>query len=165
MGVEIERKFLVPGTDWKAGLSGTEYRQGYLTSDPEPTVRVRLAGAQGYLTIKGASVGASRLEFEYPIPAGEAVQMLERLCRKPVIEKVRYRVPYAGMVWDVDEFFGDNAGLVLAEIELEYEDQVVELPPWAGLEVTDDKRFYNASLAEHPLATWPPGSLSYLTGN
>lgn len=159
MGVEIERKFLVLGSDWKTGLSGTEYRQGYLTSDPERTVRVRLAGAQGYLTIKGASTGASRLEFEYPIPAEEAAQMLERLCRKPLIEKIRYRVPHAGMVWDVDEFFGDNAGLILAEIELEHEDQAVELPHWAGEEVTGDSRFYNASLAEHPLATWPAGSL------
>jgi CYTH domain-containing protein len=159
MGVEIERKFLVLGTDWKAGLSGTEYRQGYLTSDPERTVRVRLAGELGYLTIKGASVGASRLEFEYLIPAEDAVQMLERLCRKPLIDKIRYRVPHAGMVWDVDEFFGDNAGLVLAEIELEHEGQAVELPHWVGEEVTGDSRFYNAYLSEHPLASWPAGSL------
>lgn len=159
MGVEIERKFLVRGTEWKAGLSGTGYRQGYLTSDPERTVRVRLAGEMGYLTIKGASTGASRLEFEYLIPADEAMQMLEQLCRKPLIEKIRYRVPHAGMVWDVDEFLGDNAGLVLAEIELEHADQAVELPAWAGLEVTDDSRFYNASLAEYPLAAWPAGSL------
>jgi CYTH domain-containing protein len=159
LGVEIERKFLVRGTDWKTGLSGTEYRQGYLTSDAERTVRIRLAGELGYLTIKGASTGASRLEFEYLIPADEAMQMLERLCRKPLIEKIRYRVPHAGMIWDVDEFLGDNAGLVLAEIELEHEEQVVELPTWIGLEVTDDSRFYNASLAEHPLVTWPAGSL------
>jgi CYTH domain-containing protein len=159
LGVEIERKFLVRGTDWKTGLSGTEYRQGYLTSDPERTVRIRLAGELAYLTIKGASTGASRLEFEYLIPADEAVQMLEQLCRKPLIEKIRYRVPHAGMVWDVDEFLGDNAGLVLAEIELEHADQAVELPPWAGEEVTGDSRFYNASLAEYPLAAWPAGSL------
>lgn len=155
MGVEIERKFLVNGTVWKTGLSGTEYRQGYLTSDPERTVRVRLAGAQGYLTIKGASTGASRLEFEYPVPADEAAQLLEQLCRKPLIEKIRYRVPHAGMVWDVDEFLGDNLGLVVAEIELEHEGQLVELPPWVDLEVTGDSRFYNACLAECPLASWP----------
>jgi len=165
VGVEIERKFLVRGTEWKRGLSGTEYRQGYLCSDPERTVRVRLAGDKGFLTIKGASTGACRLEFEYPIPAGEAAQMLERLCRKPLIEKIRYRVPYAGMGWDVDEFFGDNAGLVLAEIELEHEDQAVELPPWAGLEVTGDSRFYNANLSEHPLANWPSGSFPSLIGD
>lgn len=159
MGVEIERKFLVRGTEWKKDLSGTGYRQGYLTSDPERTVRIRLAGELGYLTIKGASTGASRLEFEYLIPADEAVQMLEQLCRKPLIEKIRYRVPHAGMVWDVDEFFGDNAGLVLAEIELEHEDQVVELPLWVGEEVTGDRRYYNAYLAEHPLTTWPVGRL------
>ncbi|MGK2906682.1 MAG: CYTH domain-containing protein [Desulfuromonadales bacterium] len=155
MGIEIERKFLVHGSEWKAGLSGTEYRQGYLSTDPQRTVRVRLAGEQGYLTIKGASEAASRLEFEYPIPADEAVQLLERLCRKPLIEKIRYRVPHAGMSWDVDEFLGDNLGLVMAEIELDHEDQMVELPPWAGQEVTGDSRFYNACLAECPLASWP----------
>ena len=154
MGVEIERKFLVRGTDWKRGLSGTQYRQGYLSSDPDCTVRVRLADERGYLTIKGASLGASRLEFEYPIPAEEAVQMLERLCSKQLIEKIRYRVPYAGMVWDVDEFFGDNRGLLLAEIELEYESQVIELPPWIGQEVTGDHRYYNACLAAHPISNW-----------
>ncbi|MDF1581469.1 MAG: CYTH domain-containing protein [Desulfuromonadales bacterium] len=159
MGVEIERKFLVFSTEWKTGLSGIGYRQGYLTSDPERTVRVRLAGEKGYLTIKGASTGASRLEFEYPIPANDAMQMLEQLCRKPLIEKIRYRVPHAGMVWDVDEFLGDNAGLVLAEIEIEYANQAVELPAWVGKEVTDDSRFYNASLAEYPLTTWPAESL------
>lgn len=155
MGVEIERKFLVNGTAWKTGLTGTEYRQGYLSTDPQCTVRVRLAGGQGYLTVKGASVSATRLEFEYPIPAGDAAQLLERLCRKPLIEKVRYRVRYAGLVWDVDEFFADNLGLVLAEIEIEHEDQVVELPPWVGQEVTADCRFYNACLVEQPLSRWP----------
>lgn len=163
MGVEIERKFLVNGTEWKRGLSGTAYRQGYLTSDPERTVRVRLAGELGYLTIKGASTGASRQEFEYPIPGADALELLERLCRKPLIAKIRYRVPHAGMVWDVDEFSGDNAGLVLAEIELEHEDQVVELPSWVGQEVTGDSRYYNAYLAEHPLATWPSVNMPPLT--
>jgi adenylate cyclase len=154
MGVEIERKFLVHGTEWQAGLLGIEYRQGYLNVDPDRTVRVRLAGDQGYLTIKGTSTGASRLEFEYSIPADEAVQLLELLCRKPLIEKIRYRVPHAGQTWDVDEFFGDNRGLVLAEIELDYEGQTFELPPWVGQEVTADTRFYNACLAERPLVCW-----------
>ena len=157
MGVEIERKFLVRGSEWKAGLSGTEYRQGYLSSDPERTVRVRLAGEEGFLTIKGASTGASRLEFEYPIPGSDALELLERLCRRPLIEKLRYRVAYAGMIWEIDEFFGDNAGLVLAEIELEHETQAIEQPPWVGEEVTGDHRYYNACLAEHPISTWSSG--------
>ena len=154
MGIEIERKFLVKGTGWKKGLSGTEYRQGYLASDPKLTVRVRLAGGQGYLTIKGGASGASRLEFEYVIPCDDAVELLERLCGKPLIEKIRYRVMHAGMVWDVDEFFGENSGLVLAEVELENEAQVVEIPSWVGQEVTGDSRFYNACLAENPFPAW-----------
>ena len=155
MGIEIERKFLVQGDDWKAGQTGIAYRQGYLSTDPERTVRVRLAGDQGFLTIKGASRGSTRHEFEYRVPAAEAEEMLDLLCRKPLIEKRRYRVPFAGMIWEIDEFFGDNAGLVLAEIELDEAGQAFELPPWAGREVTADHRFYNAYLAQHPLNSWP----------
>lgn len=154
MGVEIERKFLVKGKPWSPG-QGACYRQGYLSTDPERTVRVRIADGQGYLTIKGASQGAYRVEFEYPVPLADAEQLLEQLCPKPQIEKVRYRIAYAGQVWDVDEFLGDNLGLVLAEIELEHEDQEVELPPWVGQEVTGDSRYYNAYLAEHPVSCWP----------
>lgn len=154
MGVEIERKFLVKGRPWGAG-QGVYFRQGYLSADPERTVRVRIAGDQGFLTIKGASQGAARAEFEYPIPLVDAEQLLQQLCPKPQIEKVRYRLEHAGLTWDVDEFFGGNLGLVLAEIELEHEDQEVELPPWAGQEVTGDSRFYNACLAEHPVSHWP----------
>jgi len=154
LGVEIERKFLVKGTGWKKGLSGTEYRQGYLTRDPKLTVRVRLAGGQGYLTIKGASSGASRLEFEYAIPNDDALELLERFCGKSLIEKIRYKVLHAGMVWDVDEFLGENAGLVLAEVELEHETQGFEMPSWVGQEVTGDSRFYNACLAENPFCYW-----------
>lgn len=155
MGVEIERKFLVQGVDWKVGQVGVAYRQGYLSSDPERTVRVRMAGEEGFLTIKGAARSGARREFEYRVPAAEAEQMLDLLCRKPLIEKCRYRIPFAGRVWEVDEFFGDNAGLVLAEIELDDVAQAFELPPWAGREVTEDHRFYNAYLAQHPLNTWP----------
>jgi len=165
VGIEIERKFLVKGAEWKKGLTGTEFRQGYLTSDQQLTVRVRRAGGQGTLTVKGASSGASRLEFEYVIPGGDAVELLEQLCSKPLIEKIRYKVMHAGMVWDVDEFLGENAGLVLAEIELEHEDQVFEMPSWVGQEVTGDSRFYNACLAEHPVSAWPAGSFPGLTGN
>jgi len=158
MGVEIERKFLVKGEPWTAG-QGTSCRQGYLVADPERTVRVRIAGNQGYLTIKGASQGACRSEFEYTIPLADAEQMLEKLCPKPQIEKVRYRIEYAGLIWDVDEFYGDNRGLVLAEIELDYEDQEVELPPWVCQEVTGESRFYNACLAERPISSWPSQEL------
>ena len=154
MGVEIERKFLVKGKPWGTG-QGVYYRQGYLSADPARTVRVRIAADQGFLTIKGASYGAARAEFEYPIPLADAEQLLEQLCPKPQIEKVRYRIEHAGLSWEVDEFFGGNLGLVLAEIELEHEDQEVALPPWVDREVTGDSRFYNACLAEHPVSRWP----------
>ena len=154
MGIEIERKFLVKGQDWKEGQTGTLYRQGYLHSDPSRTVRVRIAGAKGFLTIKGATERCSRLEFEYEIPSEEASQLMEKLCPKPLIEKYRFHIPHLGMVWDVDEFVGENAGLILAEIELESIGQAFDLPPWTGQEVTGDPRYYNAYLAEHPYATW-----------
>ncbi len=153
MGVEIERKFLVEDSPWK-GQQGTLYRQGYLTTDPERTVRVRIAGDQGYLTIKGRSSGATRTEFEYPIPVADAEQLLEELCPQPQIEKIRYRLEFAGLTWDVDVFRGDNDGLVIAEVELEGSDQNIELPPWVGREVTGDKRFFNAYLTKHPFQTW-----------
>ena len=153
MGIEIERKFLVNGRPW-AGLQGTVYRQGYLTTDPERTVRVRIAGDQGYLTIKGRSSGASRSEFENPIPLADAIPLLEELCPTPRIEKVRYPIEFAGLTWEVDVFRGDNAGLVIAEIELERAEQAIELPPWVGREVTGDKRFFNAYLTRHPYQTW-----------
>lgn len=153
MGIEIERKFLVRGKPW-TDLEGTAYRQGYLTSGPERTVRVRIAGDHGYLTIKGPSAGASRDEFEYPIPLPDAEQLLKRLCPKPQIEKVRYLIEHAGMTWEVDVFAGENAGLVIAEVELETADQTIELPAWAGREVTGDKRFFNAYLSRHPFLTW-----------
>lgn len=163
MGIEIERKFLVNGRPW-SGLQGTVYHQGYLTTDPERTVRVRIAGDQGYLTIKGRSTGASRCEFEYPIPLDDAKELLEELCPAPRIEKIRYRIEHAGLTWEVDVFRGDNDGLVIAEIELEHEGQVFELPSWVGVEVTGEKRYYNASLAVHPVSSWPIGSRPPLTG-
>jgi CYTH domain-containing protein len=154
VGIEIERKFLVRGAPW-AAARGTRYRQGYLAADPERTVRVRIAGERAFLTIKGASRGATRSEFEYPIPLADAEQLLEQLCPGPLIEKIRYRIEHAGRTWDVDRFCGDNLGLVLAEIELEHADQEIELPPWVGREVTGDSRFYNACLATQPVSSWP----------
>ncbi len=154
MGVEIERKYLVQGTAWKEGVTGVNYRQGYLSSHRERTVRIRTAGDKGYLTIKGIATGAARPEYEYEIPYGDAVEMLQNLCEKPVIEKVRYKISYGGLLWEVDEFGGENQGLVVAEVELSDEGQSVPLPPWAGTEVTSDVRYYNANLFKHPYSKW-----------
>jgi adenylate cyclase len=154
MNIEIERKFLVKDTTWKEGAGGVTYRQGYLSSHPERTVRVRTAGGKGFLTIKGKSQGASRSEFEYGIPHDEATRLLDQLCEKPLIEKIRYKILYAGMLWEIDEFGGDNAGLVVAEVELTHEDQSIGLPPWVGTEVTEDPRYYNANLIRNPFSRW-----------
>lgn len=153
MAEEIERKFLVTTREWRTG-DATEYRQGYLSLDKERTVRVRIAGDRAYLTIKGITRGATRREYEYPIPVDEAGEMLDELCRHPLIEKRRYRLQHAGQIWEIDEFFGDNTGLVVAEVELEREDQRFEHPPWLGEEVTDDPRYYNANLVENPYRNW-----------
>ena len=155
MAVEIERQILVCRTGWRAHGEGVPYRQGYLSTLPECSVRVRLARDKGYLTIKGITVGAARAEYEYEIPAGEASEMLDNLCKRPLIEKTRYRIEYQGLIWEVDEFEGDNAGLIIAEVELDEEDQVIVLPEWVGKEVTGDKRYYNASLIADPYTSWP----------
>ena len=152
MATEIERKFLVLGTEWRAE-KGVAIWQGYLNRDKSRTVRVRVAGEQGYLTVKGATHGATRAEFEYEIPVSDAEQ-LRTLCDGPIIEKVRRNVSYGGFTWEVDEFGGDNAGLVVAEIELQSESQEFPKPPWVGLEVTDDARYFNSNLATSPYATW-----------
>lgn len=154
MGREIERKFLIEDDGWRGLSEGTPYRQGYLSSGSGVTVRVRTAGKRGVLTIKGPDEGGAKLEYEYEIPLGEALEMLGRLCRGPLIEKIRYRIPYAGFTWEVDEFSGDNAGLLLAEIELDFVGQEFARPPWLGLEVTGDSRYYNASLVHYPYCRW-----------
>ena len=153
MATEIERKFLVVGDAWQNG-TGTLYRQGYLSTAHERTVRVRIEGERGTLTVKGPSRGATRTEFEYGIPAADALAMLDTLCERPLVEKRRHRVEYAGLVWEVDEFLGDNEGLVVAEIELETEDQALTLPPWIGDEVTHDPRYYNSNLVRRPYREW-----------
>lgn len=155
MKIEIERKFLVTGAEWRAGAAGILYRQGYLCTDPGRTVRVRLGNGQAILAVKGASTGPARPEFEYPIPADEAEFLLDRLCLQPLVEKYRFLVPHGGMTWEIDEFLGANVGLLLAEVELERADQPLVLPPWVGAEVTADHRYYNAWLARHPYADWP----------
>lgn len=154
MGSEIERKFLVRDDGWRAGASGVELRQGYLSSDKERTVRVRTVGERGWITVKGLTRGIRRQEFEYEIPVIDAREMLDALCERPLIEKVRYRIPHAGLTWEVDEFLGDNQGLVLAEVELADESVYVELPPWAGEEVSNDPRYFNSSLAKSPWPGW-----------
>lgn len=154
MKIEIERKFLLKNDDWRLGTTGKLYRQGYLCTDPERTVRVRLGADTAILAIKGAGDGIARTEFEYPIPKEEAQTLLDNLCLHPLVEKYRYLVSFAGLTWEIDEFLGANLGLLLAEVELERIDQPVPLPPWIGLEVTGDPRYYNAWLARHPFTTW-----------
>jgi adenylate cyclase len=154
MGKEIEKKFLILSDDWRRLGTGEHYCQGYLNSEKGRTVRVRTINDRGVLTIKGASVGETRLEYEYDIPVDEAREMLRELCDKPLIEKTRYKIPFGDFVWEVDEFQGENEGLIFAEIELEYEGQEFALPPWIGREVTGDSRYYNACLVKNPYLNW-----------
>jgi CYTH domain-containing protein len=156
MALEIERKFLLAGDSWRGLAPGVEYRQGYLCATKERSVRVRIAGSKGFLTVKGATVGATRSEYEYAIPFEDARSMLEDLCQQPLIEKKRYTIIHQGFSWEVDEFFGLNQGLIVAEIELETEEQSFERPPWIGEEVTGDPRYYNAALCVAPFSTWNP---------
>jgi adenylate cyclase len=150
MGTEIERKFLVTDPTVVEGVAGVAIRQGYLSRLPERTIRIRRAGERGVITVKGKNTGSRRAEWEYAIPAADADAMLA-ICEPPLLEKTRYRIDVAGRTWEVDVFAGANAGLVMAEVELEAEDAVVELPPWAGAEVTDDPRYYNSNLSRAPM--------------
>jgi adenylate cyclase len=154
VGVEIERKFLLAGEGWRALGQPVLLRQGYLSSQRERVVRVRIEGEQGWLTIKGGNVGPTRGEWEYPIPLADANELLDQLCEQPIIEKFRRRIEFAGKVWEVDEFLGANQGLVVAEIELTSEDEQFGKPDWAGAEVTADPRYYNSSLVRFPYSQW-----------
>jgi CYTH domain-containing protein len=154
MGVEVERKFLVRHLDWRDGIEGKRYLQGYVAEQAGVVVRARMAGEKGRLTIKGPSVGASRAEFEYAIPPADVREMLASLCPGGRVEKTRYKVPVGEHVWDVDVFHGDNDGLVMAEVELAHPDEAFVRPDWAGREVTEDARFFNAYLAKNPWNTW-----------
>lgn len=154
MGIEIERKFLVRDDGWRQQAGdATRFSQGYLSRDPARTVRVRIAGEQAFLTIKGATTGATRAEFEYALPVPDAQQLLA-LADGPVVEKIRHLCVVDGLTWEVDEFLGANAGLVVAEIELQSEDQAFTRPAWAGDEVTGDARYVNANLAIRPYTAW-----------
>lgn len=154
MGKEIERKFLVKNDAWRNLAEGVLYRQGYLSSVKERIVRVRLAGDKGFLTIKGLTVRTARAEYEYEIPAADARAMLDDLAEKPLIEKLRYKISYAGLIWEIDEFLGDNAGLIVAEVELDSETQTISKPDWLGTEVTDDARYFNSNLIRQPFKQW-----------
>ncbi len=157
MGYEIERKFLVT-PDWPK-TSGTLYQQGYLQRSKGRIVRVRIAGQQGFLTVKGQAIpndgnGIQRPEFEYSIPLSDAQMLLQSLCEKPILEKIRHRISYQGWIWEIDEFLGLNQGLVVAEIELPTSDACFPLPPWIGQEVSYDPRYFNSNLIVQPYSTW-----------
>jgi adenylate cyclase len=152
--LRFERKFLVLGDEWKSLGQATSIRQGYLSTQPDRVVRVRIEHVLATLTIKGRSVGAVRGEWEYPIPLQDADELLTTLCERPLIEKTRTRIKHDGMVWEVDEFFGENLGLIVAEIELQREDQSFSKPDWVGEEVTHDARYFNASLLKYPFTAW-----------
>ncbi len=164
MGIEIERKFLVKSEpdSWRQGRA-LRLTQGYLAKDKTSVVRVRVTrsseGEEAWLTIKGPTAGATRAEYEYPIPVSEAREMLDTMCDS-VIDKTRYLAPEGQHTWEVDEFHGANDGLIVAEIELDSEDEAFSLPPWAGQEVTDDSRYYNSSLSSHPFCDWGGPSTS-----
>lgn len=152
MAKEIERKFRVKEGSWRSA-KGTTFRQGYLNSVKERVVRVRIINDKGYLTIKGLTVGATRLEFEYEIPCRDAEQLLD-ICEKPLIEKTRFKVEEGGFIWEIDEFFGENQGLIVAEVELESEDQNFPRPDWVLEEVTGDPRYFNSNLIKKPYKMW-----------
>jgi adenylate cyclase len=154
MAIEIERKFLLASDAWRGAVEHSErLAQGYLGGE-RASVRVRIGGGNAWLNIKARVRGAARLEFEYPIPVADAEQLLGELCVAGRIEKIRHHVRVAGHLWEIDEFFGDNAGLVVAEIELAAVDVAFERPAWLGREVTDEERFYNLALAERPYSHW-----------
>ena len=154
MGVEIERKFLLAGDAWRGQGQAIPMRQGYLCSDPERTVRVRIEGGRAVITIKSKGNGVRRGEWEYAIPVADAAELLDGLCEQPLVEKTRHRIAIGAHVWEVDEFAGENAGLVVAEIELGSEDEAFDKPDWIGREVTGDRRYYNASLIRLPYSQW-----------
>ena len=154
MGREIERKFLVKFDTYKGSSNGILYKQGYLCSEVERVVRVRLIGCKAYITIKGKNVGAARDEYEYEIPYKDAEEIIEKLCEKPIVEKIRYMDEYEGFTWEIDEFHGENEGLIVAEIELNSENENFKKPDWVGEEVTDDSRYYNSNLGRNPYKNW-----------
>ncbi|QQS54064.1 MAG: CYTH domain-containing protein [Candidatus Competibacteraceae bacterium] len=155
MAVEIEHKFLVRDERWRREVErSVRMRQGYLTSDARCSVRVRVAGDQGHLNVKSGTLGIQRSEYEYPIPLAEAEEILDTLCEQPLLEKTRHLVRRGGHLWEIDEFEGDNAGLIVAEVELSRADEPFDRPDWLGADVSHDIRYYNSQLARHPYRSW-----------
>jgi adenylate cyclase len=155
MALEIERKFLLQTDAWRAAVeSRVLMRQGYLGGGTRSSVRVRMTDDKAWLNLKAKRSGRARLEFEYAIPHSDADEILRNLCTGPLVEKYRHEIPAGPHVWEIDEFVGDNAGLIVAEIELSTEDETFERPPWLGEEVTEDERYYNFNLAQHPFSEW-----------
>lgn len=151
---ETERKFLVEGQGWREGASGIPYRQGYLSASEDCVVRVRTAGGTAFLTVKGRKTGLSCPEYEYAISLREAEELLDGLCRRPLIEKTRYTLEFMGMTWEIDEFEGENKGLIIAEVELDDENQQIKIPEWAGREVSLDPKYWNVNLMTCPYSRW-----------
>lgn len=155
MGIEIERKFLVINDLWRNEAdAGLDVIQGYFTTNRDCSIRIRLSGDKANLNIKSATLGITRTEYDYAIPAADAREMLDHLCSKPLIEKKRYHVRHGRHLWEVDVFSGANAGLVVAEIELAHNDEPFLKPDWVGTEVSDDHRYYNVCLVQHPYIQW-----------
>lgn len=155
MAHEIERKFRVKDPSWRFHVTTQQViKQGYLGSVERCSIRVRISDERAFLNIKGATLGVVRKEYEYEIPLADAEELLADFCRKPILEKIRHHVPHAGHLWEIDVFGGDNEGLIVAEIELSDVDEPFELPPWAGEEVSHDRRYYNVCLIDHPYKNW-----------
>ncbi len=155
MGLEIERKYLIDHTKWQQidKPAGQLYRQGYLLTNPEKTIRVRLTETTGFLTIKGLSVGATRPEYEYEIPLQDAKELLDNFSISE-LQKIRYKIFYNNKIWEVDEFLGDNLGLIIAEIELTGEEEQFDIPDWIDKEVTGEEKYYNSNLTVEPYKNW-----------
>lgn len=154
MGIEIERKFLIDINKVDTLKNGCQIKQGYIQTIDHTSVRVRIRDKEAFLTIKSKNTGISKLEFEYAIPMQDAQDMLNNLCQTSFIDKTRYLLKHEGHLWEIDIFEGSNKGLVVAEIELESEDEVFTLPDWVTKEVTDDTRYFNSNLIEHPYSNW-----------
>ena len=155
MATEIEHKFLVVSDDWRNQVThSVPFRQGYLSNNPSASVRIRIAGDQANINVKGMTIGLQRPEYEYAIPLVDAHELLDQLCIKPMIEKTRHFVQYQGKTWEVDEFSGDNAGLIVAEVELESLDEDFSVPEWAGCDVSGLERYYNVALVAYPYSKW-----------
>ena len=155
MALEIERKFLIQDDSWTAGVTGAgRITQGYFARTPLLRARIRIYGSKGFITLKGEAGQLVRHEYEYEIPKADAIEMIKQFSVEPIIDKIRYDVPYGGVVWAIDVFEGANRGLVIAEAELKSVDQILAVPPWAGREVTNDRRYGNSNLARYPFMTW-----------